>query len=329
MSTNKLRAWLFAAGALILSAAATAQKRCASAKFTTTTPAPTPAKPSKSRRPRAPTSPAGSRAVQRHRRRRLRHATPVSGVVPATCGARGVRGPQLSRQRHPERRSRMASRWSTTRHGRRIPFLRRRRSPPPTARRPVTPPTSACAQTGSGPVGRIAGAQCRRHLERPAPAPSAPATTTATHAAPAGSRQHHGRRRRAPRQRRRSVTLVGDRLRRREPADRRRAVHLDQQRSRRRDGQRHRRGHRRRPGRCHHLRHRRQRRRRLPPTCTSTTHAAADGSDFHINEIHYDNLGTDAGEAIEIEGPAGADVTGFTRRALQRQRRRGVQHADR
>jgi len=35
-------------------------------------------------------------------------------------------------------------------------------------------------------------------------------------------------------------------------------------------------------------------------------------SDFHINEIHYDNLGTDAGEAIEIEGPAGADVSGFT-----------------
>ncbi|HEU4780239.1 MAG TPA: Ig-like domain-containing protein, partial [Steroidobacteraceae bacterium] len=35
-------------------------------------------------------------------------------------------------------------------------------------------------------------------------------------------------------------------------------------------------------------------------------------SDFHINEIHYDNLGTDTGEAIEIEGPAGADITGFS-----------------
>lgn len=34
-------------------------------------------------------------------------------------------------------------------------------------------------------------------------------------------------------------------------------------------------------------------------------------SDFHINEIHYDNAGADAGEAIEIEGPAGADLTGF------------------
>ena len=34
-------------------------------------------------------------------------------------------------------------------------------------------------------------------------------------------------------------------------------------------------------------------------------------SDYHVNEIHYDNLGTDTGEAIEIEGPAGANVTGF------------------
>ncbi|HEY6179682.1 MAG TPA: Ig-like domain-containing protein, partial [Kofleriaceae bacterium] len=29
-------------------------------------------------------------------------------------------------------------------------------------------------------------------------------------------------------------------------------------------------------------------------------------------EIHYDNTGTDTGEAIEISGPAGADVTGWT-----------------
>jgi DNA/RNA endonuclease G (NUC1) len=35
-------------------------------------------------------------------------------------------------------------------------------------------------------------------------------------------------------------------------------------------------------------------------------------SDFHINEIHYDNAGADVGEAIEIEGPADADVTGFS-----------------
>jgi len=31
-----------------------------------------------------------------------------------------------------------------------------------------------------------------------------------------------------------------------------------------------------------------------------------------ISEIHYDNVGTDAGEAIEVSGPAGMDVTGWT-----------------
>ncbi len=30
-----------------------------------------------------------------------------------------------------------------------------------------------------------------------------------------------------------------------------------------------------------------------------------------INEIHYDNLSTDAGEAVEIAGPAGTDLTGW------------------
>jgi predicted extracellular nuclease len=31
-----------------------------------------------------------------------------------------------------------------------------------------------------------------------------------------------------------------------------------------------------------------------------------------INEIHYDNTGTDAGEAIEVAGPAGTDLTGWS-----------------
>jgi hypothetical protein len=30
-----------------------------------------------------------------------------------------------------------------------------------------------------------------------------------------------------------------------------------------------------------------------------------------INEIHYDNVGTDTGEAIEIAGPAGTDLAGW------------------
>ena len=31
-----------------------------------------------------------------------------------------------------------------------------------------------------------------------------------------------------------------------------------------------------------------------------------------INELHYDNAGTDAGEAVEIAGPAGTDLTGWS-----------------
>jgi DNA/RNA endonuclease G (NUC1) len=34
--------------------------------------------------------------------------------------------------------------------------------------------------------------------------------------------------------------------------------------------------------------------------------------DLRINEIHYDNVSTDAGEAIEVEGPAGFDLTAWS-----------------
>ena len=34
--------------------------------------------------------------------------------------------------------------------------------------------------------------------------------------------------------------------------------------------------------------------------------------DTRFSELHYDNTGVDTGEAIEIEGPAGTDVTGWT-----------------
>ena len=57
------------------------------------------------------------------------------------------------------------------------------------------------------------------------------------------------------------------------------------------------------------------------------THRRRPRVNFHFNEIHYDNFGTDVGEAIEIEGPAGANVTGFSHRALQRQQRLHVRHA--
>ena len=35
-------------------------------------------------------------------------------------------------------------------------------------------------------------------------------------------------------------------------------------------------------------------------------------SNVFINEIHYDNAGTDSGEFVEIAGLAGTDVTGWT-----------------
>ena len=39
---------------------------------------------------------------------------------------------------------------------------------------------------------------------------------------------------------------------------------------------------------------------------------AAAAISVFINEIHYDNTGTDAGEAIEIAGPAGTNLSGWT-----------------
>ena len=48
---------------------------------------------------------------------------------------------------------------------------------------------------------------------------------------------------------------------------------------------------------------------------TATLHVTAvtppPPSSVRFSEIHYDNLGTDAGEAIEVFGPAGTDLTGW------------------
>ena len=44
--------------------------------------------------------------------------------------------------------------------------------------------------------------------------------------------------------------------------------------------------------------------------CLSSMAQAA--TPVFINEIHYDNVGTDAGEAIEIAGPAGTDLSGWS-----------------
>jgi 5'-nucleotidase len=50
------------------------------------------------------------------------------------------------------------------------------------------------------------------------------------------------------------------------------------------------------------------------PNVASAAPARVAGSlsTVFINEIHYDNTGTDAGEAIEIAGPAGTDLTGWS-----------------
>jgi predicted extracellular nuclease len=40
--------------------------------------------------------------------------------------------------------------------------------------------------------------------------------------------------------------------------------------------------------------------------------AAQAATSVFINELHYDNASTDAGEAIEVAGPAGTDLTGWT-----------------
>src|SRR5574341_1668441 len=40
--------------------------------------------------------------------------------------------------------------------------------------------------------------------------------------------------------------------------------------------------------------------------------AALAQTSVFINEIHYDNTGADAGEAIEVAGPAGTDLTGWS-----------------
>src|SRR6185503_18123933 len=48
---------------------------------------------------------------------------------------------------------------------------------------------------------------------------------------------------------------------------------------------------------------------RAVPTAARRALAALPAVRF--SEIHYDNAGTDAGEAIEVSGPAGTDVTGW------------------
>ena len=45
---------------------------------------------------------------------------------------------------------------------------------------------------------------------------------------------------------------------------------------------------------------------------TSTLSFTMSPADVFINEIHYDNTGTNANEAIEIAGPADTDLSGWS-----------------
>jgi hypothetical protein len=51
----------------------------------------------------------------------------------------------------------------------------------------------------------------------------------------------------------------------------------------------------------------------LVPLAPAAPAAAVEGatSVVFINELHYDNAGTDEGEAVEVAGPAGTDLTGW------------------
>ncbi|OYZ84761.1 MAG: hypothetical protein B7Y07_12250, partial [Halothiobacillus sp. 24-54-40] len=46
--------------------------------------------------------------------------------------------------------------------------------------------------------------------------------------------------------------------------------------------------------------------------CSAATSFAWAATPVFLNEIHYDNAGTDVGEAVEIAGPAGTDLTGWS-----------------
>ncbi len=50
----------------------------------------------------------------------------------------------------------------------------------------------------------------------------------------------------------------------------------------------------------------------LPLTAMPVSATAPPDGAVFFSEIHYDNVGTDAGEAIEIAGPAGTDLTGWS-----------------
>ena len=47
-------------------------------------------------------------------------------------------------------------------------------------------------------------------------------------------------------------------------------------------------------------------------TFAASAELCSGGTPVFINEIHYDNAGTDMGEAIEVAGPAGEGLSGWS-----------------
>src|SRR5688572_6432940 len=47
-------------------------------------------------------------------------------------------------------------------------------------------------------------------------------------------------------------------------------------------------------------------------TCLLLISSLGVGQEVRFSEFHYDNTGTDVGEAIEVSGPAGTDLTGWS-----------------
>ena len=254
------------------------------------------------------------RALQRQRRRELRHATADRRRCRRPAARAAWSSLNYPRERHPERIARRhragrrrRRRWSNS-------SRTKARSPRPTVRRAgITvdrhrrdreraPSRSACRWRAMPPASGAA---------RPR-TPSAPATTTASTPPAPESRAS-----RSPRRARRSTSAPRRRSRPRRSMPRTQPIAgvaftwtssdaavatvsatglATGVAAGRRDDHR----------------HRRRTASPAPRPCTSATPPPPTSTDFHFNEIHYDNVGTDAGEAIEIEGPRARRSTGLS-----------------
>ena len=171
--------WLFAAFALILRPVPSRRMRCASARFTTTTPAPNRRSHrgfgARGHRPHR----LAGRAVQRQRRRHLRHRRAprrrprhlrhARRAWYSTMPANGIQNGAPDGIALVDAPARWSNSCPTKGYSRR-----------PMARRTASVPwTSASRRTARGRSGESLARNARRHVGGRRPALSAPATTTA------------------------------------------------------------------------------------------------------------------------------------------------------